>query len=67
MESEARKGKPKVEALLFGAFGDATYGILPDGTRLSLATQDRDGHVVEPYSFRSLKLVKDTTKGRGKK
>ena len=58
MESEIRKAKPAVETQLFAAFGNATFGVLPDGRRLSLKTTARDGYTVEPTTYRSLRLEK---------
>ncbi|HVZ88051.1 MAG TPA: YqaJ viral recombinase family protein [Polyangia bacterium] len=58
MEARIRKAKPAVEAKLFGAIGDATYGTLPDGRVLSLKTTSRDGYEVQPTTYRSLRLEK---------
>lgn len=38
--------------------GAATFGVLPDGTKYSFKTTDRDGYFVKPTSFRTLRLMK---------
>lgn len=49
---------------LLKAIGDATYGELPDGRRLSLKTTDNPGSTttVAPYAYRVLRLEKAPTK-----
>ncbi len=48
----------EAENKLRAAIGSATYGVLPDGQRLSLHTTDRGGYVVDPTSFRTLRIDK---------
>lgn len=43
---------------LLQAIGDATFGLLPDGSRYSLKTINKPGHTVEATSFRQLRKVK---------
>jgi putative phage-type endonuclease len=57
--------KTDADAHLRDAIGDATYGLLPDGRRLSLKTSSNPGgeHIVAPYTYRTLRLEK-AAKGR---
>lgn len=57
-ESSIKKAKPAVEAHLLAAIGRATFGVLPDGRRISLKTTARDGYAVEPTTYRTLRLEK---------
>lgn len=52
-------------AKLLHAIGPATFGELSDGRKLSLKTSDNPGStsVVEPYSYRTLRLEKKPSKG----
>jgi putative phage-type endonuclease len=61
-KSQAEKDETAVKAKLFAAFGDATYGVLPDGRRLSLKTSNRAGYTCEATTFRSLRLEKGPKK-----
>lgn len=65
MEAEAKKRKPAAEAPLLAAIGSATYGVLPDGRRLSLKTTSVSGYEVQPNTYRSLRLEK-APKGKAK-
>lgn len=62
-ESRLKKQKAEVEARLHDAIGDATYGVLPDGARLSLKTTERAGYFVEPCTYRTLRIEKAKKKG----
>lgn len=57
-ESDAKKAKEDLTAKLAAVIGPATFGLLPDGRRLSFKTTARTGFSVEPTTFRSLKLEK---------
>jgi putative phage-type endonuclease len=50
--------KIECENRIKAALGDATFGLLPDGSRWSWKTQDRAGYTVEPTTFRVLRKVK---------
>jgi putative phage-type endonuclease len=54
------------EAKLRHAIGAATFGELADGRKLSLKTTDNKGSttVIEPYSYRTLRLEKKPSKGK---
>jgi putative phage-type endonuclease len=56
------------ETKIRDAIGPATFGELPDGRRLSLKTSSNPGYsrVVEPYTYRTLRLEKAPTKGKKK-
>lgn len=60
MESAAEAEKREAEARLREAIGDATFGLVPGGLRLSLKTTTRKGYtsVVEPCTYRTLREVK---------
>ena len=60
----AGEGKTEAEVLLKAAIGAATYGVLPDGRRLSLKTTARDGYAVEPTTYRTLRIEKAWTPGK---
>lgn len=55
--------KTGAESKLRAAIGDATFGELPDGRRLSLKTTEKQGHVVGPSTYRTLRLAGAKTKG----
>lgn len=61
----AEAAKTDAETRLKAAFGDATYGRLTDGRRLSLKTSSNPGgdRFVAPYSYRTLRL-EAVTKGK---
>lgn len=46
------------ENQLKAAMGDATYGLLPDGSRWSWKTQTRKSYVVQESTFRTLRKLK---------
>ena len=50
--------KTDAENRIKAALGDATFGMLPDGSRWSWKSQDRAGYTVEPTTFRVLRKVK---------
>lgn len=52
--------KTDAECRLKDAIGDATFGRLPDGRRLSLKTSSNPGHetIVGPYTYRTLRIEK---------
>lgn len=54
--AEAREKAAKT--LLAAAIGDASYGILPDGTTYSYKTQTRKSHTVAESTFRVLRKCK---------
>jgi predicted phage-related endonuclease len=57
LRAEARendKEAKRIEAILRGQMGEASYGALKDGTVLQLTTVNRKGHTVEPKSFRQM-------------
>src|SRR5690606_34839078 len=45
---EAEQRKAELENRLKLAMGDASYGVLPDGSCLSYTLQERKGYYVEP-------------------
>jgi len=55
---EAEEIKTAAENRIKAAIGDSTFGLLPDGQRLSWKTQERAGHVVKPSKFRVLRACK---------
>lgn len=63
----AEAAKTDAETRLKAAIGDATFGRLPDGRRLSLKTSSNPGgeRFVAPYTYRTLRIEKET-KGRGR-
>lgn len=50
--------KDECEALLKGAIGQASVGVLTDGTRYQWKASERKGYVVEATSVRSLRRLK---------
>lgn len=47
------------------AFGDATFGVMPDGSGIySLKTQERDEHVVAASKFRTLRFTRHKVRNR---
>jgi putative phage-type endonuclease len=57
LRAEARendKEAKRIEAILRGQMGKASYGALKDGTFLELTTINRKGYTVEPKSFRQM-------------
>ena len=71
MEKTAKETKQTAENKLRAAIGDATFGVLPDGQRITARITECPGRtqVVEPYSFRALRLekAKKETTSKGKK
>lgn len=67
-EKAAKEAKTIAEIRLKDAIGDATYGMLGDGRRLALKTIPNPGYtnVVEPYTYRTLRLGKGGTKAKAK-
>jgi putative phage-type endonuclease len=63
--------KDAAEVALRNAIGDASYGLLPDGRKLSALTTQNPGYaqkaLVEPYTYRTLREVKETKKKSRKK
>lgn len=67
-DAELRDAKAKIKELeqveklnenrLKAAIADATYGVLPDGSRYSWATRDRKGYTVEATTYRQLTRIK---------
>ena len=55
-EEEAAKNR------LIALVGSATFGDLPDGRKLTYKTTERDGYIVEPTKFRTLRIEKPKTK-----
>lgn len=55
---EAEERKQLAMNRIKAAMGDATFGMLPDGSRWSWKTQQRKGYTVEPSSCRVLRKVK---------
>lgn len=51
----AQKELDEIDNLLRAEIGDASYGVLDDGSGFSLKWQSRDGYVVKPTEFRSLR------------
>lgn len=60
LEKDASEFKDELQAKIKIAIGDATFGELPDGRRLSLKTTHNKGYskTVEPYTYRTLRLLK---------
>lgn len=60
----AETAKTGAEVRLKAAIGDATFGRLPDGRRLSLKTSSNPGgeRFVAPYTYRTLRI--ETAKGK---
>lgn len=58
--------KTLAETKIRDAIGSATFGELPDGRKLSLKTSSNPGYsrIVEPYTYRTLRLEKAPMKGR---
>jgi putative phage-type endonuclease len=50
--------KTEMENRLKAAMGDATFGLLPDGSRWSWKSQDRAGYTVAPTTCRVLRKLK---------
>jgi putative phage-type endonuclease len=50
--------KDDAESLLKGSIGEATYGVLLDGTRYQWKTSDRMGYTVDPTTVRTLRRLK---------
>jgi predicted phage-related endonuclease len=55
---EREKRARELRTLLTAAIGSHTYGVLPDGTRYSLKTQEREEHLVSGSKFRVLRHSK---------
>lgn len=62
----AKEADAKAEATLRALIGAATFGELPDGRMVSLKTTPNKGYtkVVEPYTYRTLRLVTKPPKGK---
>lgn len=63
LEAELKAAENNLRA----AIGSATYGVLPDGRRLTLFTTDRGGYIANPTSYRTLKLESLKKPKKGKK
>jgi putative phage-type endonuclease len=65
----AEETKTEAESRIREAFGDATFGVVPGGLRLSLKTIQNPGHtsVVEPYHYRTLRELKGDGPKRSRK
>jgi putative phage-type endonuclease len=61
-EKLAKEEKIAAENRIKTAIGPATFGVLPSGQRLTLRTTSVEGRtqVVEPYTFRTIRLEKET-------
>lgn len=59
---EADQRKEELANRLKLALGEASYGVLPDGSCLSYKLQERKGYYVEPASFRVLRRLKKVPK-----
>lgn len=57
-KSGTEKEIAELENALKAIIGDATYGVLPDGSRYSLKTQSRKEHIVAACEFRVLRKQK---------
>lgn len=57
-KSGTEKEIAELENALKAIIGDATYGVLPDGSRYSLKTQSRKEHIVAACEFRVLRKEK---------
>lgn len=65
----AEKRERELKTLIEGAIGSATFGALPDGSgSYSLKTTERDGYVVAPTTYRTLRFAaaKSVTTSRSK-
>lgn len=58
----ATSSKTEAEAFIKAAIGSATFGLLPDGRRLSLKTSSNPGHntPTAPYTYRTLRIESAT-------
>jgi hypothetical protein len=57
-EKRAKERADSIKAQLEIAMGDASCAHLPDGSRLTYRTQERAGYVVQPSSYRVLRVSK---------
>ena len=55
---KAGKDAKEMETVLRSKLQDATFGMLTDGTMLTLKTTQRKGYTVEPTSFRTLRRAR---------
>jgi hypothetical protein len=53
--ANAEKEQKLFENLLRARMGGAAFGMLPDGSYVSLLTTERDGYTVEPTRYRTLR------------
>jgi putative phage-type endonuclease len=60
-KGKAEKRERELKNLLGASIGEATFGLLPDGRLLSYRRQERDGYMVAPTEFRTLKEEKKNT------
>lgn len=58
VRKDAERREEAAKTLLKAAIGDASYGILPDGTTYSYKTQTRKEHLVAASTFRVLRKCK---------
>ena len=58
LRKNAEDREKAAKTLLAAAIGDASYGILPDGTTYSYKTQTRKAHAVAESTFRVLRKCK---------
>jgi len=56
-EKAISQDKRDAENKIKAAIGDATYGVLPDGSRFSFKTQTRKAHEVKESTFRVLRRM----------
>jgi predicted phage-related endonuclease len=61
-EKRAKEHSDGIKAQLEIAMGDASCAHLPDGSRLTYRTQERAGYVVQPASFRVLRVSRPKSK-----
>jgi len=57
-EKRIKSELQEVDNLIKAAIGDATFGVLPDGSGFKWAQQKRAGYTVQPTEFRVLREVK---------
>ena len=57
--------RDEAENAFLAAMGAATYGVLPDGRRVTLRTTTREGYAIEPTKYRQLRI--ESVKKQGKK
>lgn len=62
MIKDLEENKRKNENIIRNAINEATFGIFPDGTKVSLKTTNKKGYqpkYIEPTSYRTLRKVKE--------